>query len=106
MGYFERAIRRISGICTAIGAGMLVLIMGMVVTSIILRFFGRVFPGTWELVYRYNRRFRFGAHGADTKSYCSPFYAFQVIGAWSQHCRMHHLTYRALDLVNARVGNH
>ena len=50
MDYFERVVRRISGICTAIGAGTLVLIIGMVVTSIILRFFGRVFPGTWELV--------------------------------------------------------
>jgi len=50
MDYFERVIRRLGGICTAIGAGMLVLIIGIVVTSIILRLFGRVFPGTWELV--------------------------------------------------------
>jgi len=50
MDNFERVFRRISGFCTAIGAFMLVLIIGIVVTSIILRFFGRVFPGMWELV--------------------------------------------------------
>ena len=50
MDCFERTVRRISGICTAIGAIMLVLIIGIVVTSIILRLFGRVFPGMWELV--------------------------------------------------------
>jgi TRAP-type C4-dicarboxylate transport system permease small subunit len=50
MDYFERIIQRISNICTSIGAVMLVLIMGIIVTSIILRFFGRVLPGMWELV--------------------------------------------------------
>ena len=50
MDRFEQVFSRISSICTAIGAAMLVLIMGVVVASIILRLFGRVFPGMWELV--------------------------------------------------------
>lgn len=50
MNYFEHIFRRISTICTAMGAVMLVLIMLVVVASIILRSFGYVFPGMWELV--------------------------------------------------------
>jgi len=53
MDYFEQLIRRISRFCTAAGAVMLVLIMGIVVASILLRIFGRVLPGTWELVQLY-----------------------------------------------------
>lgn len=50
MGSIENAIRRISNLASGLGAAVLVAIMALVVANIGFRFFGRVIPGTYELV--------------------------------------------------------
>jgi TRAP-type C4-dicarboxylate transport system permease small subunit len=50
MRRFTNLISRIAGVCAATGGVSLIVVMLLIVVSIVIRFFGRVLQGSYELV--------------------------------------------------------